>query len=217
MLLSYDREGGRPLVNPLINTTERDYCLVAAALFELAMAGRLKYENKKLVVVDDTPVGDPDLDKILRKIARSRRARSVDWWLQNFYSPRMYKRLLHRLVGRGILRPEKQRKFGLPWSTRYIEQDPRPEHEIRDRLERVVVHRGPPDERTATLAGLVHTAKLDKKLFPQMENRDLRNRMKEIREQSWAGQEAYKASVYTALSLAAMAAVAGGAAVATSS
>src|ERR1044072_8144044 len=111
LLLAYDEEQGRQL----IGSSELDGALggavlagLAAALggallAELTVGGRIDLADKKVTVLDATPVGDEELDAALARIAAESKARKPEWWVQRLHSGKLRRRLLSRLAERGVL------------------------------------------------------------------------------------------------------------------
>src|ERR1044072_1906891 len=99
LLLAYDEEQGRQL----IGSSERDAPLGGALLAELTVGGRIDLADKKVTVLDATPVGDEELDAALARIAAESKARKPEWWVQRLHSGKLRRRLLSRLAERGVL------------------------------------------------------------------------------------------------------------------
>ncbi|WP_062347224.1 GOLPH3/VPS74 family protein [Herbidospora yilanensis] len=187
LLLGYDEKTGRPT----IGSTELNAGLAGALLAELAIKGRLSLADKKVVVTDPTPVGDPELDAALARIAAEAKVRKPEWWVDKLEGAKLRERLLVRLVEGGVLSEERGRVLGLFKTVKYPELDGGVERAVRMRVESVL-NGAEPDERTAVLIGLMHATKALKKQFPGADEA----RVKEITEGGWAGEgvtEAIKA------------------------
>ncbi|MFD5747675.1 GPP34 family phosphoprotein [Streptomyces sp. NPDC127033] len=70
------------------------------------------------------------------------------------------------LLDKGLVREEKKKALGLFPVRRYPEADGSVEAAVRWQLDAVVLHGEIPDERTASLAALLHGAKLHRLVFP---------------------------------------------------
>ncbi|GAA2215943.1 hypothetical protein GCM10009850_114110 [Nonomuraea monospora] len=185
LLLSHDEETGRPN----ISEAAVDVTLTAAVLAELTLAGRFRYAEGHLEVLDLTPTGDDEFDKVLRDIAGSK-PREVRWWLDRLTNPTRRWNLLKRLAERGVLSEEHGRVLGLFRTTKYPERDPGVEREVRRRV-RDVLDGAEPDERMGVLVALVGACGLGEKLFPDAR----RERIAEITEGQWAGPAVSEAIV----------------------
>ncbi|MBB4916914.1 GOLPH3/VPS74 family protein [Streptosporangium saharense] len=206
LLLAYDEAEGRQL----IGSTELDAALGGSLLAELAVSGRIDLTNKKVAVLDPTPLGERELDATLALIAAETRQRKPDWWVRKLYSSGLRRRLLSGLAERGVLDERRRKILGIFPSTRYPERDPQIEQEIRERIGGVLTG-AEPDERSAVLIAVLHAAKIDRKAFPGAD----KARIKEITEGSWAADAVAKsiaavnAAVVGAVVAASVAATAG--------
>jgi hypothetical protein len=88
---------------------------------------------------------------------------------------------------------EQRRVLGLFPVKRYPEADGSTERELRERLAAVVLHDAVPDDRTAGLVALIHSAKLHRLAFPDVPRKQLAPRMTEITEGQWAGESVREA------------------------
>ncbi|MEU1877606.1 GPP34 family phosphoprotein, partial [Streptosporangium sp. NPDC020072] len=177
LLLAYDEAEGRLLTSSI----ELDAALGGSLLAELAVNGRIDLADRKVTVLDPTPLGERELDATLALIAAETRRRKADWWVRKLYSSGVRKRLLSGLAERGVLDERRHKVLGLFPSTRYPERDPRIEREIRQRIGDVLTG-AEPDERSAVLIAVLHAAKIDRKAFPGAD----KARIKEITEGRWA-------------------------------
>lgn len=200
LLLAYSEVEGRQLVG----SSELDAALGGSLLAELAINGRIDLADKKVTVLDPTPLGDEELDATLARIAADPKKRRPDWWVQRLHSSKLRKRLLSGLAGRGVLGEEQRKILGVFPSTRYPERDPSVEQGIRERVQSVLSG-AEPDERVAVLIAVLHAAKIDRKAFPGAS----KERIKEITEGEWAGEAVAKA--IAAVNAAVMTAVMAGA------
>ncbi|OUC95689.1 GOLPH3/VPS74 family protein [Streptosporangium minutum] len=199
LLLAYSEVEGRQL----IGSSELDAALGGALLAELAINGRIDLADKKVTVLDPTPLGDEELDATLARIAGEPKERKPDWWVYKLHSAKLRKRLLSRLAERGVLSEEPRKILGVFPSTRYPERDPRVEQGIRESVQSVLSGAAP-DERAAVLIAVLHAAKIDRKAFPGAS----KERVKEITEGEWAG--AAVAKTIAAVNSAVMTAVIAG-------
>ena len=102
VLLALDDRTGAPLPLPV---TALAYGLAGAVLADLAVAGKIDTDDKKLVVLDATPTGDPLLDPWLALIAAEKATHSVAHWLSVLADRQkeIEQPALDRLLSRGIL------------------------------------------------------------------------------------------------------------------
>jgi hypothetical protein len=189
LLIAYDDTTGRAKPGGSI---ELDCGVAGAVLQELSLAGRIDLVGGLVTVLDPTPVGDPDSDAALERIAGAEKARKPDWWVSRLRFG-MRNRMLARLVESGVLRTERRGVLWLFSSRRYFAVQAGIRSATRARLERVVVHGGEPDARTAALASLLNASGLARRTFPELDRKQLKIRMSELSEGQWVSAGVRKA------------------------
>lgn len=193
-----------------------DFGLAGGQLLELALAGRIDVVDKKVAVLNQTQLGDPDLDRVLWHIASSRRGRKPQDWVRVLHK-RVRTTYLSRLTARGLVRQERRRVLGLFPTTRYPAIDSAVEAETVTRLRSVLVDGAEPDPRTAALVSLLLATDMVKKLFPYADRGAVKRRAKEISEGEWAGAAVRQAVASVNAAVAASVAAGAGAAAAAGS
>lgn len=164
-----------------------DYGLAGALLMELMLADRVTVSEKRTVVTDPTPTGDPLADQALALIAANRRGRKPKDWIGPV-SNGLRDRVLDRLVQAGLLRREQDKVLWLFPRTRFPSAtgaEPLPEGETRRRLLAAIDATGPVEPRTAALCALVRALGIERIAVPERPVRTVRDRIKEIEAVSW--------------------------------
>src|SRR3982751_2004197 len=95
LLLAYDDQTGKATGSRI----GLDLGMSAAVLVDLALAGRIAYQNGFLTVIDPSPIGDPIADSVLAKAAEDD-PHTPAQWLQRLRH-RLRVRALENLGGRG--------------------------------------------------------------------------------------------------------------------
>lgn len=189
------------------------YTVAAAMLADLALAGRMELQKKRIAVVDASPTGDDVLDDLLARIQSSKKPHDAAYWVRSLTrtSKRVREQLENRLVTRGVLRREKRRLLWVIESDRFPTLDAAPEGRLREQLRSVLVEGAEPDARTAVLIVLLQRSKLLDRLVTKEESKAARARAKAVASMTPLGSDvgrAVKAAVDAAAGTAA--AVAGG-------
>ncbi len=83
-----------------------DCAIVGSVLAELSMTGRIDTDMNSLILLDDTPTGDPLLDPLLAEIAADSDQRNAQYWIERYArrAEPIVDGALDRLVKLGILR-----------------------------------------------------------------------------------------------------------------
>jgi pimeloyl-ACP methyl ester carboxylesterase len=189
-LLAYADDG-----TPLTDGTHLDNGLGGALLLELALAGRVDVRDKKVVVLDPAPTGDPLVDEALARIAAEPKERRPGAWVTRL-AKQARPRVLDKLVADDVLTVEKDRVLGVFPRKKYPAVngvEPVAETQARQRLRTAVLGSGPVETRTAALCALVAATDLDRKVLADLDRRRIQARLKEIGEGSWAAIAVKKA------------------------
>jgi hypothetical protein len=209
-LIAYDDDG-----SPVTDGTHLDNGLGGAVLLELALAEKVDVADKKVVVRDATPTGDPVLDDALARIAGDKPRKPKDWVSKLAKTARV--QVMTELVARGLVRKEESKVLLVFPRTRYPAAngvEPAAETEARQRMRAAVAGGGPVDQRTAALCALVAATDLDKKVFADLDRKVVKARLKEIGQGEWAATAVKKAieEIQAAVMVAVVAATSAGAA-----
>jgi hypothetical protein len=201
-LLAYDDATGRVRSGVYL-----DLGLGGAVLFELALAGRLDLDGRKVRVLDPAPTGDPVVDARLAAITADK-PRAPHTVVERA-AKGLAQAVREGLVADGALRHERGRALGLFPVNRYL---PRPgaADEARIRLASAVRTGRSFDARTDALLALVAAVGLAKSVFPDRERRPDRKRLKAFAEAHWVGSATRKAIANQQASSAAAASGGGG-------
>jgi hypothetical protein len=212
LLIAYADDG-----TPLTDGTHLDNGLGGAVLLELALAGRVDIADKKVIVADRAPTGDPLLDAALTRIADELKPRKPGHWISKLAKDAR-PLVLGKLVADGVLTMQKDRVLGLFPRTKFPSAygvEPPVETEARQRMRAAVERSGEVDARTAALCALVAATDLDRKVFADLDPKRVKARLKEISEGAWAAQavrktiEEIQAAVMVAIVASSTAATAG--------
>lgn len=216
-LLLLDNESGKPLTDG----TKLDNALAGALLLDLAMLGRIevargagRFSAERVVVRDGSATGVALLDDALTKIAAKEGKKPRD--VLGVLVKKLRGNVLAGLAEKGLVREEATRILGIFPTTRWPAVDTGREREIRMALEQVLVHETTPDERTGALISMLSAIDCVPKVVDpdrRLNRRELKQRAKQIAEQSWASGAVKKAvEAVQAATVATIAAASGGAA-----
>jgi golgi phosphoprotein 3 len=162
--------------------TALPYGLAGALLIEVVSAGLLHLEGKKLVASPSGYAREELFEEVLAKVRSSSRTHTLKYWVLRMgrSGGKIKKKLLTRLVEKGILQQEERRVLGIFPTQHYPEADSRPESEIRRRIQSGILKSGPRDERTAALISLAYACDLIGLIFEKGERREAKRMAKEI-------------------------------------
>ncbi|MFF5295033.1 GOLPH3/VPS74 family protein [Paractinoplanes globisporus] len=211
LLLAYDEDG-----TPLTDGTRLDNGLGGAILLELALARRVDIQDKRVIVTDQAPTGDALADEALARIAEDKPRKPGHWVTK--LSKQARPRILEKLVADGVLTVEKDKVLWVFPRTKYPSasgEPPAVEAAARERIRAAVLGTGPVEPRTGALCALVAATELDRKILGGVDPKQVKARLKEIGEGSWAADavrktiEEIQAAVMVAIIASTTAATAG--------
>lgn len=178
LLLALDDEKGH--VGMGVSST-LDTALAGAQLLDLAIARRIKIEDKRVIVLEGPPLDDPVLNAGLSRILQQSKPKKAESIIPKL-AKGLRKRLLAQLVEKGIVREEEGRVFGFFPKNRYPELNGAVEDDLRRRLRNVILAEREPDERTAAVAAVIQAADLETLIMSRDERRASKQRLKELAE-----------------------------------
>ncbi|HEX6870071.1 MAG TPA: GPP34 family phosphoprotein [Micromonosporaceae bacterium] len=177
LLLAYDDAGDANAGTPAL-----DYGLAGALMLDLTLRGRLDVVDRRVVVLDHAPTGDPVLDQALDEIANEPGGCSPQEWIGRL-NLGLRDQILDHLVAGGVLRRERDKVLWIFPRTRYPASTPgmpTAEAKARQRLADAVGGTGPVSARTAALASLVRALHLERTAVPARPRKEVRDRFKAI-------------------------------------
>jgi hypothetical protein len=185
LLLAYADDG-----TPLTDGMHLDNGLGGALLLALALESRIDVVDKRVVVLNASPTGDPLVDQALERIVEAEKSRKPGYWVSKFAKDTR-PRVLEKLVADGVLTMEKDRVLGVFPRTRYPaaqDSEPAVETAARQRMRAAVLSDGAVESRTAALCALVAATDLDRKVFADLDRKRVKARLQEISQGAWAAK-----------------------------
>jgi len=159
--------------------------LAAGLLAELLLRERIavrEERRKKFVELrNGAPLGEPALDGALERIAAAKRRATLQTWIMRLATQKLKHAVAVELCRRGVLRADEDKVLLIFTRKIYPELDPRPEHEIVERLRRAIGSEATDlDPRTVILVSIAQAAGLLKRVFPKRELKERKQRIERI-------------------------------------
>lgn len=188
VLLGLDDRSGAPLPLPV---TAMAYGLAGAVLADLAVAGKIDTDDKRLIVLDAKPTGDTLLDPWLALLAAEKSPHPVAHWLSVLADrqPEIEQPALARLITRGILKREDKKILWVIGLRRYPTVDGHERTEVRTRLAQLILGDDIPDPRDAILISLLSGCRLTDKIFTGPEFAARERRLETLAKMDLVGRE----------------------------
>ena len=220
LLLLTDDTSGRSA----LSSSHLELVLAGAVLLDLAILHRVDVTRRghpvgagRLLVLDETPTGDPLLDAALVRLAGRKPRRAKDSLAS--LSKHLRTAVLDRLAAAGLLRRRESRVLGIVTVTRWPAVDVMHKSELRAAVRNVLTTGRNPTDREAALVSLLSAVdQVPLVVGPtEVPRRELRRRAKSIAQGEFAGEAVRRAitemnaAVAGAVTAATVAAAAGGA------
>ena len=166
--------------------------LAGAVLMDLAFARRIDTDPRALTVTDDTPTGDPALDRVLAKIAARTEPEDTRKWIRELSvddAAAIREQVSAGLVARGVL---ETRDGKFPWMQRPRRRpalDGEPGKRVGRRIEGVLHSNDVPDPRDVALIALLDACDVLPDIFPGRDIERCRPRIEQLRKMDLIGRE----------------------------
>ena len=188
VLLTLRDEGGSFVRVP---TWSRRYSLAGGVLMDLALENRIDTDPKRLILLDDTPLGDSMLDAALAQIAADEGGRDTRHWLDLISndSDEIYEEVLASLTSKGILEKVEGRVLWVFRARRYPEIQGAPRREVKLRLLEVLFGDEIPEPRDVMLICLADACGILKAILTSQELDQVSGRLSAVRKLDLIGRE----------------------------
>jgi len=190
LLLATDDATGKLTVSSM----QLDPGLAGAVLIELVVAGRVNLDGEgkgaKVVVIDDTPLGDPVLDVALQSLIEKgplKPGQAISRLAKGLRD-----RVNDQLAERGILRRESGKVLGLFPTTKWPAQDSSYETGVQGQVAGALLKGLEPDGRTAAIISVLTAADMLKTVVEKPDLKAAKARGKEIGAGNWASDSVHK-------------------------
>jgi len=192
ILLSLDDRKGTFLPMSLMSF---ESALAGSILMELALSNKIDTDLEHLILIDDTPTGDPIYDDILQMIKEHPDDKNALYWvkeIRNRYS-NLREVLTQRLVDKGFLEEKKRKILGLFPQNRYPVLNDSEEISIRQRIRQIVLSDEIPEPKDIVIISLIKSCGLTDQIFSSKEIKQASERIYQISKMDLIGQSVSKA------------------------
>lgn len=187
ILLSLDEKSGDFRTTHFMSL---EYGIVGAILMELQILNRLDSDPDRLWVVDASPTGQEEFDRVISMIRSHDREESPQWWIKEIgrQCGDFKDSLITRLVDRGILKVQDKRVLWVFPTRKYPLIDNREVMEVRARIRALVMSDDIPEPRDIILIALMRACELEDAVFTGEERKEYRARIDHLSRMDLVGQ-----------------------------
>ena len=150
------------------------YGVIGAMLMDLALNNRIELDGKSLKIKDSSISGIPAYDKMLEAISTSPKERAIRHWLRKFaFKASWYRKEMQKLlVNNGILKMERRRFIGIPYSL-YFPASISDTDRLKYRLKDIVLYNKQAEEHELMFLGLAYACRMHRSMAKESHERRL--------------------------------------------
>ncbi|MFZ6028873.1 MAG: GOLPH3/VPS74 family protein [Chloroflexota bacterium] len=156
------------------------YGLAGAMLSELALEGKLSIEDERVIVLNDTPLGDEKLDAMLATLAASPKQRKATRWINELSERKLIRQVADGLAAKGILTIEKKRYLWVIPYDAYPQQDASAKYWVKHYLRAIVLGGEKPEPGVVALLSLLKACRLLNLVFTKDERKAAANKVADL-------------------------------------
>ncbi|MFT4849175.1 MAG: Golgi phosphoprotein 3 [Sediminicola sp.] len=178
VLLALDDDKGTFAQEPFALT----YGLAGAILLELSFKEYISIVDKKVVLTSHKRIGDPFLDSCLERLTKSKKNKSLNYWVQTFGNEErsIKKEILEKLIRKGILNKREEKFLWFFNNDKFPTLNSKPENALRKRLFETLEHHGRPEVDQLMLISLIDTCKLNSFVYGKERAKKIKDRIKDV-------------------------------------
>ena len=178
ILLALDDDKGTFAREPFALT----YGLAGAILLELSFKEYISIVDKKVVLRSHKRIGDPFLDTCLENLAKSKRNKSLSYWIQSFGNKErsLKKEILDKLIRKGILSKREEKFLWVFNNDKFPTVNSKPENALRKRLFEILEQHSKPEVDELMLISLIDTCKLNRFVYGKERAKKIKDRIKDV-------------------------------------
>lgn len=176
-ILALDAEEGE-ILESVANLFET--VLTGAVLAELVLENRIALKDKRIIVIDQSPIEHPVLDKALFEIIDSSRPRKIRYWINTLTYKKCQQDIVHHLVEKAVLtRVKKRLRFVIPCKES-TEENGSAQSILKTRIKEIVFSEKDTGLDEKVLLAFVYHADFLKLVFKHGDRKTARKRIKKL-------------------------------------
>lgn len=157
-----------------------DYVLIGSLFMELYLQKKLRFENKRIVVLD-AKSDHPLYRYMLGKMSRSKSPRKISTWISRFHINMKFirKEVEKDMIGKRLIRMEPKRFLFFKWTKPYVFNKKVINQLVREVQDQIM--QGTSVEEELILLSFIEPGGLHYRLFPERQKRrEARKRLKQM-------------------------------------
>lgn len=156
------------------------YSLAGAVLAELALRGKIRLEDGRLLMADPIPPGDPALDRAMNLILAEKKPRKLQRWIEKLGGGQTLELIAEQLAARNVIRIEEKRfLWVIPYET-YPQVDASAKYWLKQHLRGVVLAGEAAEPADVILLNLLRACDLLRLVFTRDERKAAARKVQEM-------------------------------------
>ena len=192
LLLSLDDEKGVVCNQPFMGM---EFGLAGAVLMELALLGKIKAEENRLLIIDNSPTENQIFNDALAMIANQQSDEDAKYWVWKLgiHIQEIKDYFINHLIELGILEKKEKNILWIYKRKCYPMIDDKMERREIARIRAIILDNVEPAPRDIVLISLMRSCNLSNQLFTQQELDKAGDRIENIARMDLIGQAVYDA------------------------
>lgn len=155
-----------------VNGNYLTYGVLGAMLMDLALSGKLDIDGKEIRIKEGSITGLPVYDKMIETIQSSNKPRNIRYWLRKFaFKATWYRKEMQKiLVTNGILKQERKRFLGIPYSI-YFPANQSATDRLVFRMKDIILYNKEPEEHELMFLGLAYACRMHRSMAREAHER----------------------------------------------
>jgi len=145
--------------------------LSGAILLELTVEGRVAFESKNVVVINEEPVDDPIVQEAFELILAEEKVRSALYWVRRLSKDidNLKRRVISHLVDREIIEVREESRFLIFKTEKFQIKEPEKEKIIKEHIRDIVDQKEESDPRALGFLSLIYATGASSQIFSEEE------------------------------------------------
>ena len=192
LLLSLDDKKGVVCNQPFMGM---EFGLAGAVLMELALLGKIKAEENRLMIIDNSPTENQIFDDALVMIANQQNDEDAKYWVWKLgiHIQEIKDYFINHLIELGILEKKEKNILWIYKRKCYPTIDDKMERREIARIRSIILDKVEPVHRDIVLISLMRSCNLTNQLFTQQEQDKAGEKIEKIARKDLIGQAVYEA------------------------
>jgi hypothetical protein len=158
------------------------YALAGAIILELSLHEKISVKGRKLKVTNTATCNDQLLDHFLQKMKDSKKEKPLKTWVEEIGGEEDFIKntMVDKLIDQGILSRKEGKILWIFNNDKYPTLNAKPENELKQRLNNVLLNNKTTDLKDVMLIGLIEMCSLQEEVFGKERAKQYKDRIEDL-------------------------------------